>query len=76
MAAYGLVYSTGGRKFCDEYTGALDCMVDGELEGGFDDQLIDEAILGKKEGRERGETGRKRRSLDRMMKRKSVRARR
>ena len=51
-------------------------MVDGEAEGGLDDQLIDEAILGKKEGKEKGETGRKRRGLDRMMKRKSVRARR
>jgi len=51
-------------------------MVDGELEGGLDDQLIDEAILGKKGGKERRETGKKRRDLDRMMKRKSVRARR
>ena len=50
-------------------------MVDGELDGGLDDQLIDEAILGKKEGKEKGESGRKRRGLDRM-KRKSVRARR
>jgi len=49
--------------------------VGGELEGGLDDQLIDD-ILGKKGGKERGETGRKRRDLDRMMKRKSVRARR
>jgi len=44
-------------------------MVDGEVEGGLDDQLIDEAILEKKEGKERGETGRKG-GLDRMMKRK------
>jgi len=64
------------RKFCDEYTGALDWRVGGELEGGLDDQLIDEAILEKKEGKERGETERKGRGLDRMMKRKSVRARR
>ena len=48
----------------------------GELEGGLDDQLIDEAILEKKKGKERGETERKGRGLDRMMKRKSVRARR
>lgn len=53
-AAYGLVYSTGGRKLCDEYTGVLDWMAEGELEGGLDDQLIDEAIVWKKGGEERG----------------------
>ena len=34
-------------------------MVEGEVEGGLDDQLIDEAILGKKDGGERGELGRR-----------------
>ena len=29
-------------------------MVEGELEGGFDDQLMDEAILGRWKGKERG----------------------
>jgi hypothetical protein len=51
-------------------------MVEGELEGGLDDQLIDEAILEGRKGKERGESGKKRRGLDRMMKRKSVRTRR
>lgn len=51
-------------------------MVEGELEEGLDDQLIDEAILWKKERKREGGTGKKRRGLDRMMKRKSVRARR
>ena len=31
--------------------------MDGEVEEGVDDQLIDEAILGEKEGRDRGELG-------------------
>lgn len=44
-------------------------MVEGEVEGGLDDQLIDEAILWRKGREERRETG-KRRGLDRMMKRK------
>ena len=73
--AYGVVYSTGARKFWDEYTGVVDWMAAGELEGGLDDQLIDEAILWE-DGRGReGENWEERRGLDRM-KRKSVRARR
>lgn len=32
-------------------------MADGEVEAGVDDQLIDEAILGTKDGKERGELG-------------------
>ena len=32
-------------------------MADGEVEVGVDDQLIDEAILGTKDGKERGELG-------------------
>ena len=51
-------------------------MVVGELEGGLDDQLIDEAILWKKERKREGGNWEERRGLDRMMKRKSVRARR
>jgi len=38
--------------------------VEGEVEEGLDDQLIDEAILGEEEGRDRGETGRKRRGFE------------
>lgn len=45
-------------------------MAEGEAEGGLDDQLIDEAILGRRRG-ERGMGGRG--ELDRMMKRKKRR---
>lgn len=51
-------------------------MVEGEVEGGLDDQLIDEAILWKERKREGGNWEEEEERLDRMMKRKSVRARR